>query len=106
MGILVGDSKTFSNGLVLSNFIISVKGSIRGIEKKKGMDENGNPSIVYVILYTIYYYANELAYANGLNYVDSESTIFSLSEEQLSSNIFALLYSDIASRYNLVTNLL
>ena len=106
MGILVADSKTFNNGLTLNNFVISVKGSLRGIEKRIIYDDNGTPSTLYVIFYTAYYYATEAAYNSKACYLDSISDTISLTDEQITTNIFARIYEQISSNYNNVTNIL
>jgi len=99
MGLLVADSKTFNNGLTLSNFVISIRGSLRGIEKTNIVDGNGNAATVYRSFYTIYYYASAVAYAAGSCWMDSESCTLDLTEAQASGDIFAAVYADIASKY-------
>ena len=106
MGILVADNKTFNNGLTLNNFVISIKGSLRGLEKRTIYDDNGTPSTLYVIFYTAYYYANEAAYNNKACYLDSMSETIDLTEEQITTNIFARIYERISSNYNNITNLI
>ena len=106
MGILVADNKTFNNGLTLNNFVISIKGSLRGLEKRIIYDDNGTPSTSYVIFYTAYYYTTEAAYNSKACYLDSISDTISLTDEQITTNIFARIYEQISSNYNNVTNLL
>jgi hypothetical protein len=105
MGILVGDEKTFSNGLTLSNFVVTVKGTLRGLEKKSIIDETGT-KIIYRVYYTLYYYANQASYQNSCNYLDTMSECMDLNEAEIINGIFIKIYEYISSRFNTVTNLL
>ena len=68
---------------------------------------SGNsPSTSYVIFYTAYYYTTEAAYNSKACYLDSISDTISLTDEQITTNIFARIYEQISSNYNNVTNLL
>ena len=105
MGLLVADNKTFNNGLTLSNFVISIRGSLRGVEKVRTVDSDGNAATAYRTFYTIYYYASSAAYTAGNSWMDSESGTLDLTEAQAGSDIWSTIYNNIKSGYTSTTDI-
>lgn len=100
MGVLVADQKTFPNGLILSNFVLTIKGTITSIEKIK-IDDN---TTIYRARFNIYYYVNEDAY-NNHGYLSIECGSIDLTAAQVSGDIFAIIYTSIKAGYNQTTDI-
>ena len=104
MGVLVADSKTFSNGLSLTNWVASIKGRFRGVEKTLIYDEQNNATAVYRVFYTVFYYASQTAYAGVCDPISQDSHQLDLTEAQASGDIFAAIYNDIKGNYSNTTD--
>ena len=101
MGILVGDTKTFSSGISLTGWVATIKGSIRDIQKL-----NVSDSVIYRIYYRVFFYANQLAYVNKATPLESEVVeTVDITEEQLGTNLFQIIYGKIGSVYQDVTQI-
>jgi hypothetical protein len=97
MGILVADEKTFTNGLILSNFVVSVKGCVMELTKIPS-------TTTYRIFYKIYYYLNQNAYDSNSAYIQVEMKHLDV-QGDISSNIFTLIYNNIKSEYTNTTDI-
>jgi hypothetical protein len=91
MAIIVVQEKTFSNGLTLTNFVISCRGKLTTFLKIETGD--------YQIQYGIYYYATQAAYAAGAAPIQSEAKTIILTAGQLDSNIFTHIYNELKTTY-------
>lgn len=100
MGILVGDSKNFF-GLILQNWVMSVKGGCTRISKIV----NQEGEITYQILYDVYYWVSQTAYNESSPWLRSEARSLTASPSQIAGDIFALIYGDLAAGYTEVTNI-
>lgn len=96
MGILVQDDRKFANGLTINNFVITIRGNIRMIEKIVCVDS----SVVFKVHYVLLYYANQAAYENNDEYLLQENGVLNLATEQISGSIFTLIYDNIKEFYN------
>ena len=83
MGILIADEKKFNNGLVLSDFVMSVKGCIMEVLKIPS-------TTIYRIFYKVYYYLNQNAYNAGNDHIETEMKHLDVQGDI--SNIFNLIY--------------
>ena len=92
MGILVADEKKFNNGLVLSDFVMSVKGCIMEVLKIP-------TTTIYRIFYKVYYYLNQNAYNAGNEHIETEMKHLDIVGD-ISGSIFNLIYNNIKSDYN------
>jgi len=104
MGVLVADSKTFSVGLTLTNFVISIKGTFRGVEKTQiSLD----PLVVkYRVWYNAYYYASQSAYQSDAANLEQTFHELDLTPEQIAATpVFDLIYADIKSRFTSTTDI-
>ena len=102
MGILVADEKKFNSGLVLSNFVVSVKGCIMEVTKMPFT----TPHIsTYRIFYKVYYYLSQSAYDSNSEPLETEVKHLDIEEGNISSNIFTLIYNNIKSEYNDTTDI-
>ena len=97
MGILVADEKKFNNGLVLSDFVMSVKGCIMEVLKIPS-------TTIYRIFYKVYYYLNQNAYNAGNDHIEIEIKHLDI-QGDISGSIFNLIYEDIKSNYNNCTDI-
>lgn len=97
MGILIADSKTFNNGLTLSNFVVSVRGSIMEVTKMPF-------TTTYRIFYKVYYYLSQDTYNANSEHIQVEMKHLDI-EGDISSNIFTLIYNNIKSGYNDTTDI-
>ena len=91
MGILVADEKKFNNGLVLSDFVMSVKGCIMEVLKIQS-------TTIYRVFYKVYYYLNQNAYVAGNEHIETELKHLDV-EGDISGSIFTLIYNNIKSEY-------
>lgn len=109
MGVLIGDSKTFDNGLTLSNFVISINGIHRNVEKTKIITdektENPTVTIVYRTWYLCKYYASETAYNNSAEPIYTSFHELDMTASQLNSNVFDIIYASIKSNYSTTTDI-
>ena len=96
MGILVADEKKFNNGLVLNNFVMSVKGCIMEVLKIPS-------TTIYRIFYKVYYYLNQNAYNAGNDHIETEMKHLDVQGDI--SNIFNLIYNNIKADYNNTTDI-
>ena len=96
MGILVADEKKFNNGLVLSDFVMSVKGCIMEVLKIPS-------TTIYRIFYKVYYYLNQNAYNAGNDHIETEMKHLDVQGDI--SNIFNLIYNNIKADYNNTTDI-
>lgn len=107
MGLLVQDEKKFNNGLMLANFVISLKGSINNIIKTSIFNDNSLTwSIVYRVNYSVYYFANQQAYNEKCNWLDCVSSSIDLTPEEINLDIFGSIYSHISAQYQQTINLI
>ena len=97
MGILVADEKKFNNGLVLSGFVVSVKGCIMEVTKIQS-------TTIYRIFYKVHYYISQDTYNAGNEPLETEMKHFDI-EGSISDNIFTLIYNNIKSGYNDTTDI-
>ena len=97
MGILVADEKKFNNGLVLSGFVITVKGCIMEVLKIPS-------TTIYRVFYKVYYYLNQNAYNAGNEHIETELKHLDV-EGDISGSIFTLIYNNIKSGYSNTTDI-
>ena len=97
MGILVADSKTFSNGLVLVNFVVSVKGCVMEVTKIQS-------TTIYRIFYKVYFYLSQDTYNANNEPLETEMKHLDV-QGDISSNIFTLIYNNIKSGYTNTTDI-
>lgn len=107
MGLLIADSKTFSSGITLTNSVASIRGSIREVQKLVIATTDQSNNITYTtsyrLFYKIYYYASQTAYSSNANEIDSEVKQLDISEQAVSGDLFAQIYTHIASGYQNTT---
>lgn len=111
MGILVADAYEFKqNGLTLSNFVASIGGSFMEVRKKYNLaiDQSGQESktLVYSVVTMINFYATQASYQANLVPVMTTQFSVELTPEQITGDLFALVYAAIIASYGFtsVTN--
>ena len=97
MGILVADEKKINNGLVLVNFVVSVKGCVMEVTKIQS-------TTIYRIFYKVYYYLSQSAYDSNNEHIQVEMKHLDV-QGDISDNIFTLIYNKIKSEYNDTTDI-
>ena len=105
MGLLVADSKTFPNGLTLTNFVISLKGNIIEINKITAYDQNQNMVYIWDVSYRMFYYADQTAYTTKKEPIYQERGNLNLTESQLDSNIYTLIFNNLKANYTTTTSI-
>ena len=97
MGILSQDEKAFSNGLTLTAWVATVRGSIREVQKIS--------STSFRLSYRVFYYANQQAYSDNKSPIDDEVKQLDISDQQINGDLFALIYQHISSSYQNVSQI-
>ena len=98
MGILIGDTITFSNGLTSTNCYCSFYNNSISIEK------NEYTSDIYNIRGTASIWVNKTFRDENKPILDIINVSVSITSSQLDTNIYTHLYTSLKSKYTSVTD--
>ena len=95
MGVLVADNLKFNIGLTLNNFVITIRGNLRMIEKSWNSE-----GLIYKTYYRMLFYASQAAYESNDAWLQEQNDMLILTAEQIKGNIFTHIYDHIKTLYN------
>ncbi len=105
MGLLIASEYELKDyGALLSNFVVSVGGTMLGIKKKiqYSVDENDvkTSAIAYEIETQVSFYSSVAAYNNKLYPILTLRHNLTIAADQINADLFALVYASIKQRFN------